>query len=107
MTNKVDNPGVHLNHCFEGEYEGSCKYGLDDMDCPAYRETIQTVFDKQYAIEKIVLHYMGDDMDLLEKWFHTPNPMLGDVCPKEMFFDKKRIDRLYKFVVQQTKENGE
>jgi hypothetical protein len=28
-----DHPGVHMSHCFQGEYEGSCKYG--DDDCPA------------------------------------------------------------------------
>ncbi len=27
--------GTHMSHCYQGEYEGSCKYG--DRDCPAYR----------------------------------------------------------------------
>ena len=26
--------GVHMSHCNQGEYEGSCKYG-DFDDCPA------------------------------------------------------------------------
>jgi hypothetical protein len=30
---KQDYTGVHLTHCYQGEYEDSCKYG--DNDCPA------------------------------------------------------------------------
>jgi len=30
----VDDVGVHLRHCNQGEYIGACKYG-DDSNCPA------------------------------------------------------------------------
>jgi hypothetical protein len=30
---KQDYSGVHLRHCYQGEYEDGCKYGEDD--CPA------------------------------------------------------------------------
>lgn len=32
-VNIQDNPGVHLSHCYQGEYRGFCKYG--EEDCPA------------------------------------------------------------------------
>lgn len=31
---KGDPIGVHLTHCYQGEYEDVCKYG--DKDCPAW-----------------------------------------------------------------------
>ena len=34
MLKKIER-GVHLVHCNQGEYEGSCKYG--DKDCPALK----------------------------------------------------------------------
>ena len=38
MKNKTENKfeGVHLRHCYQGEYEDSCKYG--EEDCPAKKE---------------------------------------------------------------------
>ncbi len=31
-----DNIGVHMSHCNQGEYKGSCKYG--DDNCPALKD---------------------------------------------------------------------
>ena len=33
MDITLDNPGVHLQHCYQGEYIHACKYGQDN--CPA------------------------------------------------------------------------
>ena len=30
-----DNVGIHLSHCYQGEYDISCKYG--DDNCPAIK----------------------------------------------------------------------
>jgi hypothetical protein len=35
-TTGKENEGVHLFHCNQGEYVGSCKYG--DEDCPAFKK---------------------------------------------------------------------
>ena len=34
MAHKTRDQGVHMRHCNQGEYVGSCKYGEDDT-CPA------------------------------------------------------------------------
>ena len=34
VTISKDEEGVHLAHCFQGEYDSSCKYGKDQC-CPA------------------------------------------------------------------------
>lgn len=39
--------GVHIRHCYKGEYEDSCKYG--ERDCPAKPEETSAL-DK--AVEK-------------------------------------------------------
>jgi hypothetical protein len=37
MANETKNDSkVHLRHCNQGEYKGSCKYG-DDQNCPALK----------------------------------------------------------------------
>ena len=47
---KQDYSGVHLRHCYQGEYEDGCKYGEDD--CPAKpleepkQETLEETYNK-------------------------------------------------------------
>jgi hypothetical protein len=46
---KQDYSGVHLRHCYQGEYEDGCKYGEDD--CPAKplepkQETLEEASEK-------------------------------------------------------------
>lgn len=36
MTHKARDHGVHMHHCNQGEYVGSCKYGQNDT-CPALK----------------------------------------------------------------------
>jgi hypothetical protein len=44
---------IHLSHCNQGEYEGSCKYG--DADCPALKKaTKATTVSKHLPVEKII-----------------------------------------------------
>jgi hypothetical protein len=50
---KQDYSGVHLRHCYQGEYEDGCKYGEDD--CPAKplepkQETLEEAAERMYPI---------------------------------------------------------
>jgi hypothetical protein len=51
---KQDYSGVHLRHCYQGEYEDGCKYG--ENDCPAKplepkQETLEEAAEKGYRFE--------------------------------------------------------
>jgi len=35
ISPRKDDKGVHLSHCYQGEYKTTCKYG--DLNCPAKR----------------------------------------------------------------------
>jgi hypothetical protein len=39
-SHKARDHGVHMHHCNQGEYEGSCKYGQDDK-CPALKKPVE------------------------------------------------------------------
>jgi len=41
MTHKARDHGVHMHHCNQGEYEGSCKYGQNET-CPALDKQVVT-----------------------------------------------------------------
>lgn len=50
---KQDYSGVHLRHCYQGEYEDGCKYGEDD--CPAKplepkQETLEEAAENEASI---------------------------------------------------------
>jgi hypothetical protein len=49
---KQDYSGVHLRHCYQGEYEDGCKYGEDD--CPA-----KPLEEPKQEIWKDIPHYEG------------------------------------------------
>ena len=42
MEHKARDHGVHMHHCNQGEYEGSCKYGQDDT-CPALKYNLKAL----------------------------------------------------------------
>ena len=50
---KQDYSGVHLRHCYQGEYEDDCKYG--ENDCPA-----KPLEPKQEVIEEAAENYGKD-----------------------------------------------
>jgi hypothetical protein len=59
---KQDYSGVHLRHCYQGEYEDGCKYGEDD--CPAkLLEKIEEDDERMYSEEevyKLLLKHQSD-----------------------------------------------
>jgi hypothetical protein len=62
---KQDYSGVHLRHCYQGEYEDGCKYGEDD--CPAKplepkQETLEEAAERMYPINST-----GGVMEMLNK----------------------------------------
>jgi hypothetical protein len=93
------NTKIHLNHCNQGDYEDSCKYG--DEDCPAIFHTTtryyQTTDDvgtdvklREYAIRAI-----NDDIQALEgltfgycPTFYLTGSYEGDIAAA----DKLRMD---------------
>jgi hypothetical protein len=45
--------GVHLKHCYQGEYEDGCKYG--DYDCPAKPQEEQESFNEKRGVTEVQL----------------------------------------------------
>lgn len=78
--------GAHLSHCYQGEWEDSCKYG--DEDCPAKPEmdkhtftvsitSVETV--KRADLLKTLKSHL-DDFGDGEYWDEKRNlPTIGDV----------------------------
>lgn len=63
-----DDTAVHLAHCFQGEYEDSCKYGFgheDDAKCPA--KAVKDLRDYEAA----VMPYDALQMHTTEHVLHT------------------------------------
>ena len=82
---KQDYSGVHLRHCYQGEYEDGCKYGEDD--CPAKpkeepkQEKLEEAAEKEFplidtewcrtgACEEENLHLLGHRRSFIKgaKW---------------------------------------
>ena len=57
---KQDYSGVHLRHCYQGEYEDGCKYGEDDCPAKPLEEP------KQKTLEKLAKEYYPDESKLME-----------------------------------------
>jgi hypothetical protein len=47
---KQDYIGIHLRHCYQGEYEDGCKYGEDDCSAKPLEEPKQETIMKQTAL---------------------------------------------------------
>ena len=61
---------VHLIHCNQGEFEGSCKYG--DADCPAMKahpecDKMLAVKDKSQAIGEFI-EWLGTKSMTIVRW---------------------------------------
>ena len=77
-TKRSKDYGVHMTHCFQGEYEHSCKYGEDNV-CPAYKPyTKPTTISFEEAQKDIssLLSSLADacwnsgNMDAIRKKYH-------------------------------------
>jgi uncharacterized protein (DUF2384 family) len=53
----------------------------------------------------LVAEYFDSDSERTALWFRTPNPMLGDVSPRDMI-RLGRYKRLLKFVLEARTVNG-
>jgi hypothetical protein len=74
---KQDYSGVHLRHCYQGEYEDGCKYG--ENDCPAKplepkQETLEdelwgSVFAKikQHGLNYEVLTFLKQNFNISKR----------------------------------------
>lgn len=51
--------GVHLAHCYQGDYEDGCKYG--DDDCPAASDRLTAPVDG-VAVERVARVIAHDAM---------------------------------------------
>jgi hypothetical protein len=70
---KQDYSGVHLRHCYQGEYEDGCKYG--ENDCPAKpvkpkQETIEEVAKRTYqkGLQDDIAFSFYDGVRLGSQW---------------------------------------
>jgi hypothetical protein len=64
---KQDYSGVHIRHCYQGEYEDGCKYGEDDCPAKPYEPKQETL---EEAAHKMLIDYgiksMGQSIGVLE-----------------------------------------
>lgn len=59
---------THLTHCYQGEYEDSCKYG--DSDCPAFNENTNDMDDNVVLMKWLAgKDYLTDEWDVLYREF--------------------------------------
>jgi len=77
---KQDYSGVHIRHCYQGEYEDSCKYGEDD--CPA-----KPLKPKQETLEEAAENYVIDESFL---------PVYKEECERAFINGAKwQAERMY------------
>lgn len=53
----------------------------------------------------LVAEYFSGDVGKTAMWFKTPNPMLGDVTPRDMI-RLGRSNKLIRFIMEAREENG-
>lgn len=54
--------------------------------------------------ERLVLEFFKGDVDKMKMWFHTKNPLLGNITPNDMI-KLGRYEKLLLWVKQQLSEN--
>ena len=62
---KQDYSGVHLRHCYQGEYEDGCKYGEDD--CPAKPLEPKQLTDLEIAMKLEEIDIEENKQETLEE----------------------------------------
>ena len=75
---------------------------LDARIPPDLRDRMEQIA----TVCSLVAEYFGGDPSRTALWFRTPNPMLGDVSPKDMI-RLGRYKRLLRFVVDARAANGD
>ena len=95
---KQDYSGVHLRHCYQGEYEDGCKYGEDD--CPAKPlEKPKQLTDLEIAIKLEEIEREEFQQETLEKGLmeielnHTK--ILVYSCERALEERNEQIKRMY------------
>jgi hypothetical protein len=95
---KQDYSGVHLRHCYQGEYEDGCKYGEDD--CPAKPlEKPKKLTDLEIAIKLEEIEREEFQQETLEKGLmeielnHTK--ILVYSCERALEERNEQIKRMY------------
>jgi hypothetical protein len=102
-----DDSGVHLRHCYQGEYKDSCKYGEDD--CPAKPSEEH----KQETLEEAAKLYIGVPIDRIidgEERYYTSNISEYDAFiagakwqAERMYSEEEVLDILDKFLTSMVK----
>ncbi|MCK4704698.1 MAG: hypothetical protein KAT90_04380 [Gammaproteobacteria bacterium] len=72
--------GVHMSHCNQGEYVGSCKYG-DFEDCPALNDKASTGQYKNITMEMVKEYCRGTMSDFTEE--RLLDILTGEVALKD------------------------
>ena len=67
------------------------------------RELSEILLQWAVLFNKVAEHFKGD-VHKTNLWFNVPNPLLGNVSPKDMI-RLGRYKKLYSFVVQAIEEN--
>lgn len=100
MTHKARDHGVHMHHCNQGEYVGSCKYGQDDR-CPALKDS----FNQEYKedLEALGIDVNTHDWQQVFKFFKVVKKEPEENCPalrkyppkdpKKLTDKKKKVKR--------------
>lgn len=75
MTHKAR---VHMHHCNQGEYVGTCKYGQDDR-CPALKDS----FNQEYKedLEALGIDINTHDWKQVFKFFKVVKKEPEEKCP--------------------------
>jgi len=72
-------------------------------DAKMPRELSEILLQWAVLFNKVAEHFKGD-VHKTNLWFNVPNPLLGNVSPKDMI-RLGRYKKLYSFVVQAIEEN--
>jgi hypothetical protein len=88
---KQDYSGVHLRHCYQGEYEDGCKYGEDD--CPA-----KPLEPKQETLEEFAKRKYLSRLDNFEKVDFKDGVFEGAKWQAERMYSEEEVkDLILKF----------
>ena len=99
---KQDYSGVHLRHCYQGEYEDGCKYGEDD--CPA-----KPLEPKQETLEELAKRKYLTRLDNFQKVDFKDGVFEGAKWQAERMYSEGDMKWAYFSAIEETGEgwNGE
>lgn len=88
---------VHLNHCYTGEYEGSCKYG--DEKCPAKTDTNTVETLKEAAQREVNLGKYQDQESAIKFSF-----MNGAMWQEQRMYSHDEVKRMIQAIYSEFAE---